>query len=147
MTSIEPNKPMLKVVLDTNVIVSGLNFQKSKPAKILLMVASGEITNFISNYILNETKRVLANKFFWTREEVESAEVWLKTFSKSIEPKGHISIIADDPDNRILECGVEGQADFIISGDHHLTDLENYQRIKIVDPATFLAIITKLNEE
>jgi hypothetical protein len=138
---------MLKVVLDTNVIVSGLNFQKSNPAKILKLMTSGEIANFTSRNILDETRRILANKFFWTRGEAEAAEVWLKTFSKSVNPKSRISVIADDPDNRILECAVEGQADFIISGDHHLTNLENYQGIKIVDPATFLAIITKLNEE
>jgi putative PIN family toxin of toxin-antitoxin system len=144
--SIEPNKPMLKVVLDTNVIVSGLNFPKSNPAKILILVASGEITNVISRHILNETKRILINKFFWLREEVEAIEGWLKAFSKSVNPESRLAVIVDDPDNRILECGLEGQADFIISGDHHLADLENYQGIKIVDPATFLAIITKLNE-
>ena len=115
---------MLKVVLDTNVIVSGLNFPTSNPAKILLLVASGEVANFTSRHIVNETRRILVDKFFWTREEVEAAEVWLKTFSKSVNPKNRISVIDDDPDNRILECAVEGQADFIISGDHHLTDLK-----------------------
>jgi hypothetical protein len=47
----------------------------------------------------------------------------------------------------IIACALEGQADFIISGDHHLTDLEDYQGIKIVVPATFLALIANLNEE
>ena len=138
---------MLKVVLDTNVIVSGLNFPTSNPAKILLLVASGEVANFTSRHIVNETRRILIDKFFWTAEEVEAAEVWLKTFSKSVDPKNRISVIDDDPDNRILECAVEGQADFIISGDHHLTDLKNYQGIKIVAPSTFLALIANLNEE
>jgi putative PIN family toxin of toxin-antitoxin system len=137
---------MPKVVLDTNVIVSGLNFQKGNPAKILLLVASEEIINVISRPILNETRRILVDKFFWTREEVESAEAWLKTFSKSVNPQSHISIIADDPDNRILECAVEGKADFIISGDHHLTKLGNYQGIKIVDPATFWTLMTRIDE-
>ena len=144
--SIEPNKPMLKVVLDTNVIVSGLNFQMSNPAKILLLVASGAIGNLTSRHILNETKRILIGKFLWKGNEVEAAEVWLKTFSKSVNPKSRITVIDDKSDNRILECAIEGQADFIISGDHHLTDLENYQGIKIVDPATFLALMTRLDE-
>lgn len=147
MMSIEPNKLMLKVVLDTNVIVSGLNFPTSNPAKILLLVASGEVANFTSRHIVNETRRILVDKFFWTHEEAEAAEVWLKTFSKSVTPKNRISVIVDDPDNRILECAEEGQADFIISGDHHLTDLEDYQGIKIVAPSTFIALIAKLNEE
>jgi len=138
---------MLNVVLDTNVIVSGLNFPTSNPAKILLLVASGEVANFTSRHIVNETRRILADKFFWTHEEVEAAEVWLKTFSRSVNPKNRIAVIVDDPDNRILECAVEGRADLIISGDHHLTDLTNYQGIKIVTPSTFLALIAALNEE
>jgi hypothetical protein len=146
--SIEPNQPMLKkVVLDTNVIVSGLNFPTSNPAKILLLVASGEIVNFTSTHIVNETRRILLDKFFWTDEKVEAAEGWLQTFSKSVNPKNRISIINDDPDNRILECALEGRADFIISGDHHLTDLKNYQGIKIIAPSTFLALIANLNAE
>ena len=138
---------MLKVVLDTNVIVSGLNFPTSNPARILLLVASGEVTNFTSKHIVNETRRILADKFFWTPEEVEAAEAWLETFSKSVNPKTRIAVIDDDPDNRILECAMEGQADFIISGDHHLTDLKNYQGIKIIAPSAFLALIAELKEE
>jgi len=134
---------MLKVVLDTNVIVSGLNFPTGNPAKILGLVPSGEVTNFTSEPILNETKRILLDKFFWTREEVEAAEIWLKTFSKSVNPKTRISVIVDDPDNRILECAVEGQANLIISGDHHLLDLKDFGGIKIVNPAMFLDIIAE----
>jgi len=132
---------MLKVVLDTNVIVSGLNFPTSNLAKILILVASGEVTNFTSRHIVNETRRILVDKFFWTREEVEAAEVWLKTFSKSVNPKNRISVIDDDPDNRILECAEEGQADFIISGDHHLIALKEFRGIKIVNPTKFLNLI------
>jgi hypothetical protein len=139
--SIEPNKLMLKVVLDTNVIVSGLNFPTSNLAKILILVASGEVASFTSRHIVNETRRVLVDKFFWTREEVEAAELWLKTFSKSVNPKNRISVIDDDPDNRILECAEEGQADFIISGDHHLIALKEFRGIKIVNPTMFLNLI------
>jgi predicted nucleic acid-binding protein len=71
---------------------------------------------------------------------------WVKAFSKLIKPKTRVAVIVDEPDNRILECALEGQADFIISGDHHLTDLRNYQGIKIVDPATFLELIARLLE-
>ncbi len=97
---------MLKVVLDTNVIVSGLNFQTSNPAKILILVALGEVVNFTSRHILKETRHILVKKFSWTPGEVEAAEVWLTTFFQSVHPKSHISVIADDPDNRILECAV-----------------------------------------
>jgi hypothetical protein len=47
-----------------------------------------------------------------------------------------IKAIPDDPaDNKILVCSLEGKAEYIISGYHHLKDLKIFQGIKIVDPA------------
>ena len=135
---------MLKVVLDTNVIISGFNFAGSKPAKILELVACGDIVNFVSDHIIKETRDILIRKFFWTEEEAESAEFWLKTFSKVIKPQARISVIAHDPDNRILECALEAQADYIISGDRHLTDLKIYRGIEIVSPARSLKFLKEL---
>ena len=57
------------------------------------------------------------------------------------------AIESDPDDNRYLECAVEVQADFIISGDRHLKDLKNFQGIKIVNSATFIAFIEKLDAE
>lgn len=129
---------MLKVVLDTNVIISGLIFPKSKPARLLDMVASGELTNFTSAFILNETSRNLILKFSWAEEEAESASLWLKTFSTLVNPGIRISVVSCEPDNRILECALEAQANYIITGDHHLLDLKTYQEIKILTPAESL---------
>ena len=54
----------------------------------------------------------------------------------------HISAIKDDPtDDKYLECAVEASANFIISGDHHLTDLKSFQGIKIILPAEFLKLL------
>ena len=55
-----------------------------------------------------------------------------------MHPQERLAVIADDPDNRILECAVASQADFIISGDKYLLNLRNFQGIKIVTPAEFL---------
>ncbi len=55
-----------------------------------------------------------------------------------------VSAILDDPsDNIYLACAVEGAADFIVSGDHHLTDLKIFRRIPIVNPAIFLMLIAE----
>jgi putative PIN family toxin of toxin-antitoxin system len=61
----------------------------------------------------------------------------IRDFSKVVLPKVRLAVIADDPDNRILECSLEGQADYIISGDKHLLNLKNYQGITIVTPGDF----------
>jgi hypothetical protein len=129
---------MLKVVLDTNVIISGLIFPKSKPARLLDLVARGELANFTSSFILNETTRNLILKFSWTEEESESASLWLKTFSTLVKPGIRVSLVSCEPDNRILECALEAQVNYIITGDHHLLDLKTYQGIKILTPAESL---------
>ena len=129
---------MLKVVLDTNVIISGLIFPKSKPARLLDLVARGKLANFTSAFILNETTRNLILKFSWTEAESKSASLWLKTFSTLVKPGMRISVVSCEPDNRILECALEGQANCIITGDHHLLDLKIYQGIKILTPAESL---------
>jgi putative PIN family toxin of toxin-antitoxin system len=55
-----------------------------------------------------------------------------------------IQEIKDDPaDNKYLSAAVEGRADVIVSGDHHLKDLKTFQGIRILDPSTFLALMTK----
>jgi len=50
-------------------------------------------------------------------------------------------VTADPTDNKYLVCAVEGKADFIVSGDHHLKDLNVFQGIRIADPATFLQML------
>jgi len=132
---------MVKVVLDTNVIISGLTFIGGKPAEILILAVYGRIKNFTSNHIIEETRNTLIRKFSWTKSEVEAAVLWLKTCSQVVNPRDHISIITqDEPDNRIIECAHDANADYIVTGDRHLLDLEIYQGISIVNPAAFLEL-------
>ena len=56
-----------------------------------------------------------------------------------ILPQHTLEVITEDPpDNRILECAVEGSADLIVSGDGHLRELKVYQGIPIVRPVDLL---------
>jgi uncharacterized protein len=116
----------------------GLIFPRANQPGCLIWVARGKFANFTSAFILNETTRNLILKFSWTEEESKSASLWLKTFSTLVKPGIRISVISCEPDNRILECALEAQANYIITGDHHLLDLKTYQEIKILTPAEFL---------
>ncbi len=129
---------MAKVVLDTNVLVSGFHFPKSKPGLILGLIGAGELINFISEPILEETARILAVKFFWNPVEVEAIAFWLKTFSHFVTPKTRLEVISDGPDNRVLECAVTGRVDYLITGDKHLLRLNAFRAIRIIKPAEFL---------
>ena len=88
---------------------------------------------------MNEVGRVL-REHFSLEERVTIRR--LKALTKAAEivnPQLTLDVIREDPpDNRILECAVEGRAHLIVSGDRHLRRLKIYQGIPIVRPTDFL---------
>lgn len=133
---------MLKVVIDTNVIISALNFG-GKPREIVDLARSKQIANITSEFIINEVVGVLTEKFLWDPSMVQTVADNIKTFSECVKPQQRITILTScEADNRIIECALEGKARLIISGDRHLTGLVEYQGIKIYDPSTFLKMIS-----
>jgi hypothetical protein len=147
---------MIRAVLDTNVWVSAILTPGNPPARILEFALTGKMRLLVSPGIIREIGQVLKypkvkktlRKHRITSQEVDA--VILKLLKAAIITPGEIlaeAVSADPADDMIIACALEGQADFIISGDHHLTDLEDYQGIKIVAPATFLALIANLDEE
>jgi len=133
---------MIKVVFDTNIFISGLNFPSSKPARILELAVFGVLKNITSDYILREIDYVLSKKFSWDKDQIKAALSWIKIFSKKIKSKKTIRVIQHTADNRIIECAVSGKAKFIISGDKHLLELKIYKGIKIVTPSEFLELLS-----
>jgi hypothetical protein len=63
-------------------------------------------------------------------------------FATVTQERIRVEVVKNAPaDDKYLACAAEGKADFIISGDHHLTDIETFRGIRIVDPAEFLRIV------
>jgi len=131
---------MLRVVIDTNIVISALNFG-GNPKVVLELARKNRIHNTTSPFIINEVEKVLTQKFGWQMEVTREVLNDFRGFSHVVNPSETIAVISYPPDNRILECAVAGRADCIISGDHHLTDLKAYGSIKILTPTEFLAII------
>ncbi len=129
---------MLKVVIDTNVFISAFYLPASRPSEVVFLARRKRILNFISPQILQEIERILQKKLLWDKVEALNAVGQIRSFSEIVRPKGPLAVIADDPDNRVLECAVEVQTDFIISGDKHLLNLKVYRGITIVRPSDFL---------
>ena len=138
---------MTRIVIDTNILVSAILTPEGNPAKILKLVLEGKLNLIISPAILEETRQVfnypklakLMEKNNITRQEVYGFLDKMSRVALITPGKLAINAIPEDPaDNKILACAVEGGADYIISGDHHLTDLKIFQGIKIVGPAAFL---------
>lgn len=131
-----------KVVIDTNVFISGLNFT-GKPSEVLKLFWKGEIKALISPFILKEIEKILREKFEWSEGQVQRILNRIKAKAIEVRPKIKVSVIKEkDDDNRILECAVEGKAQYLISGDErHLLPLKEYQGIRILSPSEFLKFL------
>ena len=136
------SKSKPKVVIDTNVFVSGLTF-KGNPREVLDLIWRGDIEACISSFILKELEETLKKDFSWDRDQIKHTIEKIKAKTFLIQPKNKVSVIKEnDDDNRILECAIEGRVQFLISGDRkHLLPLEEYQGIKILSPAEFLKLL------
>ena len=129
---------MKRVVADTNVLVSALQFG-GKPKQLLDLAADGQVHLAISESIIAETLRVLRDKFDRGPEWLAEADRQLRVIARSVEPTESIKAIEADPtDDRILECAVAAEAEVIVSGDTHLLSLGSFQGISIQRVAEFL---------
>ncbi len=130
---------MLKVVLDTNVLISAILFG-GKPRQILEKTIRGEIRLCISEPILDEFRGVLQRpKFDFSPEMIEVILTELTRVADFVNPSKRIGVVLEDPeDNRVLECAVEAEANYIVTGDSHLLKLSRYQNIEIVNAVAFL---------
>jgi len=136
------SKSKLKVVIDTNVFVSGLTF-KGKPREVLDLIWRGDIEACISSFILKELEETLRKDFSWDRDQIKHTIEKIKARTILIQPKNKVSVIKEnDDDNRILECAIEGTVQYLISGDRkHLLPLKEYQGTKIISPSDFLKLL------
>ena len=130
---------MKRIVLDTNVIISAL-FWKGYPRMVYNLANSGKVTMLFSKQIEAEFIRVLCYpRFGLNPSEILPLVNNLRRRSHYVEQKSNINVIRTDPtDNIFLECAVDGKADYIISGDHHLLDMDNYEGVQIVTAKDFL---------
>jgi len=138
---------MFKVVLDTNVIISAIHNPDNKPALVLSIALSEKpdlVTLYISKEVLAEYKEVLSrNKFkYFNKAHVKSLLVQIRKFGKMVEPSVPVNAIRTDPaDNRILECALTAEADFVVTGNTKHFSFKKFRNIRIVSPQEFLVIL------
>lgn len=138
---------MIRAVLDANVVASGLINPQGIPAQVLDAWRAERFQVVLSAPILDEIGRVqryprVAVYHRWSEERLR---LWLEDFAHLalMTPETpSLAIIQDDPpDNRYLECAVEGAAAYIVSGHRLLLSLETYQGIQIVSPRVFSEVL------
>ncbi len=131
---------MIRIVLDTNVIVSALVFG-GVPRGVLEIAEAGQCEFCHSVPIQIEVRRVLSEKFDWPQAMIEEVLPALWSFGKLVVPRIALDAVPADPDdNCILECAVEAHAEVVVSGDRHWLALQNYKSIRIVTPRQFIEL-------
>lgn len=140
----ESVKQVLRVVLDTNIWISALIVPVGKPAQIRNY---GEaLTPLISEDILAEVSKVLRyprimRRYGITEDGISKYLTELRRICTLVDVTTEVRVVEDLRDDMIVACAIDGQADYIVSGDPHLLRLGNYQGIHIVSPSSFLALL------
>lgn len=136
---------MLKVVFDTNVIVSAALYEKSLPALLLSLGLEGKVRFFVSPALLNEYEAVLKRRRFkLDHREITELMGEINRKASIVTPAKRLNVLkTDEPDNRILECAIKARADFIITGNKRHFPFEEFKGIKIVTPREFINSISE----
>lgn len=127
------------VTLDTNVLISAF-LTPGNSRKIVDLAARRKILVFSSPELEKELIKTLKGKLRYTDEELAQASITYREIIHNIVyPKKKLTIIKkDETDNRILEAGIEGKVNYIVTGDKHLLTLGKYKGTLILNPSDFL---------
>jgi len=144
---------MLRAVLDTNVIISGVITDHGAPFQVLQRWRNSEFALITSKPILQEVKRVLhypkiKRKQHLTEGNIRNVMELLWKYGIVTPADITIEAVPEDPaDNKFVVAAVEAEADYIVSGDRHLKVLSSYHGIRIVSPDEFLRVLDIGGEE
>jgi putative PIN family toxin of toxin-antitoxin system len=133
----------MRLVLDTNVVASGLLWDGT-PARIIDAAQAGAIEIYTSRILLAELTRILKRAKFdkviaASGVGIEGLVLGYAELALIVEPLPiPPTIIADPDDDHVLACALAAQADLIVSGDKHLLDLEIFQDIEIISASKFM---------
>jgi len=135
-----------RVVVDTNVIISGILSPRGFPSKIINDWLHLKFIGLLSNPLILEITDVLSRPKIIKLAGVKSIHFnniikTLKEKSEIIIPNDTLEVCKDPKDNMLFELAEKGNADFIITGDKLVLEVEQYKKTKIVTPTWFAANI------
>ena len=135
----------MRVVLDTNVIISALNFPGNERL-VLELALRGRFEFYLSLFILEEVARVLVRKFDWDEERSAQAIQVIENAATVIDPPQlHEVIEGGHADNRVLECAVAASADYLVTGDRrHLLPIGEHRSTRILNAPRFLSVLAQV---
>lgn len=137
---------MITAVLDTNIFVSAL-IAGGVPLAALESTRLGKSRLLITTEIVAEIQRTLERPKFaphFQRRETQP-HLFISAYTALARYVTPVPVtdcpIQDKHDLKFIECAVAGDADVIVSGDHHLLELKAHKKTAVVTPAELLALL------
>lgn len=128
----------MRVVLDTNILVSALLW-RGAPYRCLLAVLAGLADLVVSPPILEELRTVLVTKFRYRAADADEAIGLIQAAADVVKISGQFRVIPDDPDDdKFVETAQAGHAERIVSGDRHLLALGSTAGVPVITAREFL---------
>jgi uncharacterized protein len=138
---------MIRAVVDANILVSAFISPYSYPREIGRCWRRGEFILVTSREIVEEIDRVLHLPRIQVKYDLAESDIQvllLTLIHKGNCVSGELALkgIAPDPgDDKIISCAIEGEAEFIVTGDKALQQLKEYQAIKIINAEQFIRVL------
>ena len=137
----------MRIVLDTNVLISAFLSRAGSPFQIMQLTRTGDLVLIMSPAVIEEREQVIhvPNLRAYANYSDNQAEQFLRGIERSsfwVPMDQTLAVVADDEsNNRFIELAVAGKARYIITGDkRHLLPLRRFQGIEIVSPTELLAL-------
>jgi len=134
----------MKVVLDTNVLLSAL-IKSGKPRELLFRIAEKRAQLVLSRGILEEFLEVTDDPRIRKYVDEDGVIAFLRavgSIATVIRARSKFKVVKEDPDDdTVLRVAYDGKAEYIVSGDRHLLSLGQFRRIKIVTVSQMLDIL------
>ncbi len=132
----------MRVVFDTNVLLSSTLWDGSVAQKLVFKLIKHDVKIFASENILSEYKKVLKRDFEYSDEKILGIVEKLLLFLNLVTPVEKVDVIKEDPDdNKIIDCALASSSDCIITYDKHLLNLKSYGKVKIITPEETFGLI------
>lgn len=128
----------MRVVFDTNIFISALAFPGGRAEAALMRILDGRDDLVLSKSIVQEVLSVLARKFAYDPEELARVAVLLSEIATVVAPQKKLRVLADEADNRILECAIAGEATAIVTGDRKFLALGSFQGVRVLSLKDYL---------
>lgn len=130
----------MRAVLDTNVLISGV-IATGVPHDVLAAGFDGTYDIVASAETLAEFRETLhkyPDRFGMSDSEIRREVETVRYFAEFVDPNPDITAVSADPDvDKVVEAAVAGDVTYLVSGDRHLLDLDEFRGVDIVTPRTF----------